>query len=189
MNTNNTGLESLLMHFGLKDIIAWWGAVLSTILAYYTIRGKRVNVHFLYHEDWREHEVVKNTLEPYVDISIVNKSERPLVIHKILVERLVSQKETVFPLDSPVINQKLLQGELYNYNLSLLKEKATMSIHDYRDFNNESIPMDEKQFKTTYYFPEKVRLLVFDSNGNKHNSQWFTLTPNSECKQFKDFLS
>jgi len=157
-----------------KDIIGWWGAILSTILGTLAIRAKISRVKFHYETEWVfDHGI--NRDEPSVIVSIVNVSEKVILIRKIIVERYQAFNKIIPQNEKENYSEKLSQGEQYKYRMSLSSGNNSILIFDLNQIKKLPENPGEQYLTTVVNYPSKIRLKIIDTAGKSYKTKWFNL--------------
>jgi hypothetical protein len=156
-----------------------YSSILSTSLAIWTIykevNSKKGRLKFDLDEEFVNRPEISQ-VGRYAVLSIVNLSEKSRTIKKIQIKRYLKKGE-VFTLDDKhtAFPIKLDTGEQYKFILFSVEQENKYVSHNYTDLKDDTIAGDEKYITSTYYTPEKVRIVVFDTTGKSYKSKWVNL--------------
>lgn len=143
---------------------------MSTILAIIKLRANTKRLKFDYKFDPTFNAETQEQ-EPYLAFSIVNVSERAIILKNIIVERYLSTKEIEpKPQYCEQELEKLNHGEQYKYKLNISKTQLASLTFDLNQI--KSLKGGGKYLTTNVYYPIKIRLKVLDTTGKMYMSEW-----------------
>jgi len=172
----------------LKDTIAIYSAILSSILAIRAIRSENRRVQILIEHGW-DANPEQGVDIPKVTFSITNPSKRPIIIDKVIVEKYSENEKPIETILRCEYNVRLTQSECHRIDACIpLDTEGLTTIYDYGDVNNDKIPDDKKQITVREYSHNKLRLLVVDTTGKKYKSKWVHLRDKRKSEFVPSFI-